>query len=53
MGLKDKKTTERYDVSELAEAQFEPGSHRRVPKHLLGIRCKREMDRVEVQEQLQ
>ncbi len=42
----------RYDVSKLVEAQFEPGSHGRVLKNLLGIRRKREMDRVEAQEQL-
>ena len=42
----------RYDVSNLVEAQFEPGSHGRVLKNLLGIRRKRDMDRVEAQEQL-
>jgi cell filamentation protein len=42
----------RYDVSELVEAQFEPGSGRRVLKNLLGIKRKREMDRVEAREQL-
>jgi cell filamentation protein len=42
----------RYDVSKLVEAQFEPGSHGRVLKNLLGIRRKREMDRVEAREQL-
>ena len=41
-----------YDVSELVEAQFEPGSRRRVLKNLLGIKRKREMDRVEAREQL-
>jgi cell filamentation protein len=47
-----KKKTDRYDVSGLVEAQFEPGSRRRVLKNLLGIRSKREMDRMEGQEQL-
>ena len=47
-----KKISDRYDVSALAEAQFEPGSHRRVLKNLLGIRRKREMDRLEGLEQL-
>lgn len=46
------KTTGRYDVSELVEAQFEPGSHRRVLKNLLGIRRKHEIDRLEGLEQL-
>jgi cell filamentation protein len=47
-----RKTTGRYDVSELVEAQFEPGSRRRVLKNLLGIKRKREMDGVEAREQL-
>lgn len=47
-----RKTTGRYDVSKLVEAQFEPGSRRRVLKNLLGIVRKREMDRMEAQEQL-
>lgn len=42
----------RYDISGLVEAQFEPGSHRRVLKNLLGIKSKREMDRVEAEEYL-
>lgn len=42
----------RYDVSELLEAQCEPGSHGRVLKNLLGITRKREMDHVEAREQL-
>ena len=46
------KKTGRYDVSKLPEAQFEPGSHGRVLRNLLGIKQKREMDRVEAQEQL-
>jgi len=40
-----------YDASGLIEAQFEPGSHGRVLKNLLGIKSKREMDQVEAQEQ--
>jgi hypothetical protein len=48
MGLKDKKTAERYDVSELVEAQFEPGSSSRVLKNLFGIRRKRVMNHVEL-----
>ena len=47
-----KKIADRYDVSGLVEAQFEAGSHRRVLKNLLGIRRKREMDRLEGIEQL-
>jgi cell filamentation protein len=41
-----------YDVSDLIEAQFEPGSHGRVLKNLLRIKSKREMDQVEAEEQL-
>jgi cell filamentation protein len=41
-----------YNASGLIEAQFEPGSHGRVLKNLLGIKSKREMDQVEAQEQL-
>jgi len=47
-----KKIADRYDVSGLVEAQFEPGSRHRVLKNLLGIRRKREMDRQEGVEQL-
>ncbi len=46
------KKTGRYDVSKLPEAQFEPGSHGRVLRNLLGINRKRKMDRVEAREQL-
>ena len=42
----------RYDTSALEEAQFEPGSRGRVLKNLLGIKSKREMDKVEAREQL-
>lgn len=42
----------KYDTSGLIEAQFEPGSGRRVLVNLLGIKSKREMDRVEAREQL-
>jgi len=44
----EKKT--RYDVSDLAEAQTEPGSCGKVLKNLLGIKTIREMDRVEARE---
>ena len=37
----------RYDVSDLPEGQFEPGSRKQVIKNLLGIRSKIHMDRVE------
>ena len=37
----------RYDTSGLVEAQFEPGSNKRVLKNLLGIKRKREMDQAE------
>lgn len=37
----------RYDVSSLPEAQFEPGSNRRVLSNRLGITTKREIDRAE------
>ena len=46
------KKGDRYDVSGLEEAKFEPKSHRRVLKNLLGIKSKREMDRVEQHEQI-
>lgn len=45
------KRGDRYDTSELEEAQYEPGSRGRVLKNLLGIKSKREMDRVEAEEQ--
>lgn len=41
------KKGDRYDVSMLREAQFEPGSRRRVLRNLLGIRSVREMNVVE------
>jgi cell filamentation protein, protein adenylyltransferase len=41
-----------YGASGLIEAQFELGSRGRVLRNLLGIKSKREMDRVEAQEQL-
>jgi cell filamentation protein len=47
-----KKIPDRYDVSSLVEAQFEPGSRGRVLKNLLGIKRKREIDRLEGLEQL-
>lgn len=42
----------RYNTSKLVEAQFEPGSHGRVLKNLLGITRKGAMDHVEAREQL-
>ena len=39
--------SDRYNVSGLIEAQFEPGSHRRVLRNLLGITSKRRMDQAE------
>lgn len=39
----------RYDVSHLAEAQYEPGSRRRVLKNKFGIKKKREMEVAESQ----
>jgi len=42
----------RYSIKGLDEAEFEPGSGGRVLKNLLGIKSKREMDRVEAREQL-
>jgi cell filamentation protein len=41
-----------YDTTGLIEAQFEPGSRGRVLKNLRGITRKREMDRIEGEEQL-
>lgn len=37
----------RYDISGLVEAQFEPGSRRRVLRNLLGVKRKRELDSIE------
>lgn len=42
----------RYETNGLVEGQYEPGSHRRVLRNLLGITRKREMDRTELEEQL-
>jgi hypothetical protein len=36
------KKGDRYDASELEEAQFEPGSRGRVLKNLLGIKSQRD-----------
>ncbi len=41
------KKGDRYDASELEEAQWEPGSRGRVLRNLRGIRSKREMDWME------
>jgi hypothetical protein len=38
---------DRYDVSDLPEAQFEPGSNGLVLKNLLGITSKQVMDEAE------
>jgi cell filamentation protein len=46
------KPRDRYDVTGLLEAQFESGSRRRVLKNLLGIKLKREIDRIEGREQV-
>ena len=45
------KQKEKYDTSGLVEAQFEPGSLGRVFRNLRGVTNKREMDRVEAEEQ--
>lgn len=42
----------RYDTSALTEAQFEPGSRKRVLRNLLGVKKKREMDRLESKAQI-
>lgn len=46
------KKISRYDISECIEAQFEPGSRGRVLKNKLGIKSKREMDKIEAREQI-
>lgn len=46
------KRRDRYDVAGLEEAQSEPGSRGRVLKNRLGIKSKREMDRIEGREQV-
>ena len=43
---------DRYEVAGLEKAQWEPGSRGRVLKNRLGIRRKREMDRIEGREQV-
>ncbi len=43
---------QKYDVSGLPEAEFEPGSRKRVLRNLLRIKSKRAMDQKEAQEQL-
>lgn len=45
-------TDSRYSAEGLIEAQFEPGSRNSVLRNLLGIRRKREMDRLEAGELL-
>lgn len=44
------KKSGRYATSHLIEDQYEPGSQGLVLKNLLGIRSKREMDRIETEE---
>ena len=39
----------RYDVSDLIESQYQPGSRGRVVRNLLGIKSKREMDLAEAE----
>jgi len=46
------KKSGRYDTSALIEDQFEPGSHGRVLRNLLGIKRKRDMDECEAKELL-
>ena len=46
------KKQNRYDTSGLIEVQFEPGSRSCVLKNKLGIKSKREMDKIEKKEQL-
>ena len=46
------KQSSRYDVGGLEEAQSEAGSRGRVLRNRLGIRSKREMDRIEAREQI-
>lgn len=41
---------DRYQTEHLTEAQFEPGSNKRVLRNLVGIRRKREMDALEAVE---
>lgn len=43
------KKTGRYDTSGLIETQFEPGSRGRVLKNLLGIKSRREVDKLEAE----
>lgn len=42
----------RYETSGLVEGQYQPGSHGRVLRNLLGITRKREMDRTELEKQV-
>ena len=43
---------DRYDVSDLPEAQWEPGSHNQVLKNLQGIKSRRAMDILEARAQI-
>lgn len=42
----------RYEETGFVEGQHEPGSRRRVLRNLLGIKRKREIEHVELREQL-
>lgn len=46
------KQSPKYDTSCLIEAQHEPGSHGRVLRNKLGIKSKREMERIEWEAQI-
>jgi len=46
------KQSRKYNVSGLVEGQFEPGSGKRVLRNLIGVKGKREMDKVEGSELL-
>ena len=43
------KKKDRYDISDLIEAQFEPGSDDHALKNRLGVKSKEEMDELETE----
>ena len=43
------KNNDRYKTSHLSEAQYEPGSRNRVPRNLLGIKRKREIEQTKTE----
>jgi len=45
------KQNDRYDISELLECQFEPGSRGHVLKNRLGVARRREIDEIEDRKQ--